>query len=65
MNSICSKKGFRHCFTLHRLACLLAILLVLVDLPAIAAAEKEKPWSAELHVKRYFGSHTSFEFGNP
>jgi hypothetical protein len=25
----------------------------------------DKPWSAELHVKRYFGSHTSFEFGNP
>jgi len=35
------------------------------------AAEGEKPpapegpWSVELHLKRYFGSHTSYEFGNP
>jgi hypothetical protein len=51
---------------LHRLlACLPLMLLVLAGFPAIAAAETEKPWSAELHVKRYFGSHTSYEFGNP
>lgn len=24
-----------------------------------------KPWSVELHIRRYFGSHTSYEFGNP
>lgn len=52
-------------------ACLLALLLVVVWLPVIAEAQEvkkakeEKPWSAELHVKRYFGSHTSFEFGYP
>ena len=53
------------------MACLLAMLLMLAGFPIIAAAEDEKPpasdkpWSAELHVKRYFGNHTSFEFGNP
>ena len=26
---------------------------------------KDKPWSIELYVKRYFISHTSYEFGNP
>ena len=47
------------------------MLLVLTGFPAVTAAEEEKPsapekaWSAELRVKRYFGSHTSFEFGNP
>lgn len=25
----------------------------------------DKPWSIELYVKRYFISHTSYEFGNP
>ncbi len=65
MNLICGKKGFRHYSTLHRLICLTAMLLVLAGSPAIAAAKDEKPWSAELHVKRYFGSHTSYEFGNP
>jgi len=25
----------------------------------------EKKWTAELQVKRYFGSHTSYEFGTP
>jgi hypothetical protein len=39
--------------------------------PAMAAvndeksAVPEKKWSAELQLKRYFRSHTSFEFGNP
>jgi hypothetical protein len=65
MGLICSPKGIGHCSALHRLACLLATLLVLAGFPAITAAESEKPWSAELHVKRYFGSHTSYEFGNP
>ena len=65
MNSVCSKKGMNPCSTFYRLACLLAMLLVLAGFPATTAAEDEKPWSAELHVKRYLGSHTSFEFGNP
>lgn len=26
---------------------------------------QEKPWSVEMKVKRYFGSHTSYEFGMP
>jgi hypothetical protein len=25
----------------------------------------DKPWSVELHVKFFLGSHTSYEFGNP
>jgi outer membrane protease len=49
------------------MACLSALLFLLAAFPApaIAAAEEEKPWSAELRLKRYFGSHTSYEFGNP
>jgi len=43
---------------------LLAMLLVLTGFPTITVTEDEKPWSSELHVKRYFGSHTSFEFDN-
>ena len=65
MDSIYIKKGIRHCSTLHSLAWLLAIFLILTGLPAIAAEKNQKPWSAELRVKRYFGSHTSFEFGYP
>jgi hypothetical protein len=71
MNSVCSGKGIGNFSTLRRLACLLAMLSVLAGFPAITAAEgekplaPEKPWSAELHAKRYFGSHTSYEFGNP
>jgi hypothetical protein len=47
------------------------MLLMLAGFPAVATAADEKPlapenpWSAELHVKRYFSSHTSYEFGNP
>jgi hypothetical protein len=63
MNSVYCRKGIGN--LLHHLVCLPAILLVLAGFPAIAAAEDDKPWSAELHVKRYFGSHTSYEFGNP
>jgi outer membrane protease len=59
------------------LICLPVLLLVLAVSPTIAPAEGEnppapgkpaaleKPWSVELHVKRYFSSHTSYEFGNP
>jgi len=48
------------------LACLAALLFLSAVLPAIAAAEEEeKPWSIELRLKRYFRSHTSYEFGNP
>lgn len=71
MTSIYDKKEFKHCSTSHCLAFLLVMLLVLTGFPAIAETkeakkvEYEKPWSAELHVKRYFGSHTSYEFGNP
>jgi hypothetical protein len=50
---------------MHHPACLLAMFLLFAIFPALAAAEGEKPWSAELHIKRYFGSHTSYEFGNP
>lgn len=47
---------------------LIALMLTGI-FPAIAAAKDEKApapekkWSAELQVKRYFGSHTSYEFG--
>jgi hypothetical protein len=47
------------------------MLLVFAGYPTITEAKGEKPttpekaWLAELHVKRYFGSHTSYEFGNP
>lgn len=56
----------RHCW-----ACVLTMVLALTGFPAVTMAEDEKSsapektWSAELHVKRYFGSHTSYEFGNP
>jgi outer membrane protease len=58
-------------FVKRRLIWLLGLLLVLGTAPAMAAANNEKSlipekkWSAELRVKRYFGSHTSYEFGNP
>ncbi|MCX5827579.1 MAG: hypothetical protein NTV58_06210 [Deltaproteobacteria bacterium] len=71
MNSFCSRKWRRNIDAAPCLACLLAMLLVFAGSPAITAAEgekapaPEKPWSAELHVKRYFSSHTSYEFGNP
>lgn len=61
----------RSIFWIHRMAYLTALMLVLSGLPAIASVTGEKPsapdkpWSAELHVKRYFRSHTSYEFGNP
>lgn len=53
-----------------RLACLTIVMLALAVFPGITAAEEKPPapdksWSAELHVKRYFGSYTSYEFGNP
>ena len=71
MNSCCGKKGIRNIAGRHRPASLLVVLLVLAGFPAIAAAEGEKPaapentWSVELYLKRYIGSHTSYEFGNP
>ena len=71
MDSCCSKKGVRNIAGRHRPAALLVVLLLLAAFPAVAAAEggkpadPENPWSVELHLKRYFGSHTSYEFGNP
>ncbi len=65
------RKRIRNYSTLHCLGWVLIMLLMLAGFPAVtvAADEKspvpEKPWSAELHVKRYFSSHTSYEFGNP
>ena len=71
MKHSCVRKGIRNISVVHRLACLLIALLVTAAFPAITAAADEKkldeesPWSAEIRVKRYFGSHTSYEFGNP
>lgn len=56
---------------IYRLVCLTVMMFALAGFPTITAAAEEKPaapdkpWSAELHVKRYFSSHTSYEFGNP
>ena len=66
-----SRKVIRTIFVIYRLIFLWAILLVIGTFPAMAAVidEKstvsEKKWSAELQLKRYFRSHTSYEFGNP
>ncbi len=53
-----------------RLLGALSFLLVLslsTGLPRVAAAAEgeERPWSADLRFKRYFSSHSSYEFGNP
>jgi len=69
--SFFSRKVIINIPPVHRLACLLIVLLVTAGFPAITVATDqkqftpEKPWSAELHVKRYFSSHTSYEFGYP
>jgi hypothetical protein len=56
---------------MRRILCLLIIILTFGN-PAVSPAAQEeskaspeKPWSVDLRVKRYFGSHTSYEFGNP
>jgi len=52
-------------------ACIIALLILAIVFPVITAAADEKKlapgklWSAEVHVKRYFSSHTSYEFGYP
>jgi hypothetical protein len=64
-------KGLGNSFLTRRMAILLILFWVSAGLPAIAAGadekplDPEKPWSAELRVKRSFVSHTSYEFGNP
>lgn len=65
MISMRDPKGLLPCSPLHRLAGLLAIVLLLAGLPSIAIAEGEPSWSAELCVRHFVGSHTSYEFGNP
>jgi hypothetical protein len=56
---------------MHPIRLLLVILLFFVCVAAAADAGEEKPeaaataWSAELRLKRFVGSHTSYEFGNP
>jgi outer membrane protease len=50
---------------LQYLASIIIILILAMGFPSITVAAGEKPWSAEAHVKRYFSSHTSYEFGNP
>ena len=71
MNSFCSRKVIRNIFVIRRLIFLLPMLLVIGTFPAMATVKdekstvSEKKWSAELQLKRYFRSHTSYEFGNP
>ena len=70
MNSFSGSNMVRNIFFIRRLIFLLAMLLV-VPFPLMAAVKDEKStvpdkkWSTELQLKRYFGSHTSYEFGNP
>jgi len=49
----------------NRLTFLFILLLLPAGFQATAAADEETPWAVELQVKRYIGSHTSYEFGNP
>lgn len=48
---------------------LLVLPLVLATSPTASTAKKDEasgsPWSVELRERRYFNSHTSYEFGNP
>jgi len=70
MNSFCGRKLVRNIFVKRRLIFLLAMLLI-GPFPVMAAVKDEKStvpekkWSTELQLKRYFRSHTSYEFGNP
>lgn len=56
---------------MNRITYLFIVVLFLLNavIPAAAPAElkypPEKSWSVDLRVKRYFASHTSYEFGNP
>lgn len=60
-------KIFVKCVLVH----LLGMLLLSCTSSAMAAEKDEKTfipekkWSVELRAKRYFASHTSYEFGNP
>ncbi len=51
--------------TCLRVTFILLTLLLSGDLRAFAAEDRAKPWSIEAKVKRYFQSHTSYEFGSP
>jgi len=63
--------GFFEAFQMRRILSLLIIVFtvghtaILSAAPAEPKDSSEKPWSAELKVKRFFSSHTSYEFGNP
>ncbi len=46
----------------HKIA---PLILLLLALPVISHAGEPANWSLDLVAKRYSGSHTSFEFGNP
>jgi outer membrane protease len=65
------EQSMKNIFADHRTACALLFFLLLPLYPFIAAAEDPetpllgKKWSAQVIVKRYVGSHTSYEFGNP
>lgn len=56
---------------MRRIFCLLIIAVTIGNAtPAPAAPGEPKilpdtPWSIDLRMKRYFNSHTSYEFGNP
>lgn len=56
---------------MRRILCLLIIVLTFGSAAVCPAADgdskvsPEKPWSVDVRVKRYFASHTSYEFGNP
>jgi outer membrane protease len=51
--------------------CLAALLLLPAFFPGADAAaagtadDAKRPWSVEARLKRHFGSHSSYEFGNP
>ncbi|MDA8126534.1 MAG: hypothetical protein M0009_15280 [Deltaproteobacteria bacterium] len=64
MNLFYGRKRTKTRFSRRQRLWLPALLLLLALFPTPGTAE-ENPWSAELQVKRYFGSHTSYEFGNP
>ncbi|MDD5035510.1 MAG: omptin family outer membrane protease [Methylococcaceae bacterium] len=52
---------------MNRLLAVLILSAAISVAPASSAEEEAsiKPWSVELRVRQYFGSHTSYEFGNP
>jgi outer membrane protease len=56
---------------MRRLLSLLITVLILGSAAVCPASSEEtktppeNPWSVDVRVKRYFSSHTSYEFGNP